>query len=366
MWVKIDDHVDQNTKIAQVGPLGFALWTAGLAYCNRTLTDGFIPWTVARSLLAWEFLAPPDENGKRRIYKMAAASGHVGLDVSSEFVIDLLLYAGLWEVVDGGYEVHDYKDFQPTRAQVEADRESGAERMRRSRERRREEPSVDLLRVSDTATPTVSDATCDASCDGVSDTHVSTDPCPVPDPVTRSRDPDPAAAAEPRAHARASSSSGEGNGTAVAVARRGKNGRMLLTGLQADISETWDSLQGRHVELTAAQLGEAGQLHDQAAEDGRREVFWEAMNDAARGGKPWTWFIEAVKGRLSGSDFRRPKPASNGYRPRAGPGPDLMGRYRGQVRTANEMTDEELAAWMQRRSEPQEGDPDEQADGRPV
>lgn len=124
VWVRLDDHFDENPKIAAVGPLGLALWTVGLAYCNRNLTDGFIPFNVANGLLSWEYLDPQDDTGRRKRWKVSVSSGMVGDDVSSERVIDLLVYAGLWEWDDdrGGYYIHDYDHFQPTRAEVEAER----------------------------------------------------------------------------------------------------------------------------------------------------------------------------------------------------------------------------------------------------
>ena len=122
VWVRLDDHFDQNPKVASVGPLGIALWTVGLAYCNRNLTDGFIPWVTARSLLSWEYLDPPTAEGHRRIQRIGITSGMAGDDVGSDTVICLLLEAGLWEEVAGGYRIHDYSEFQPTRAEVEAEK----------------------------------------------------------------------------------------------------------------------------------------------------------------------------------------------------------------------------------------------------
>ncbi len=121
-WVKLDDHFDEHPKIQAVGPLGIALWTVGIAYCNRNMTDGFIPWSAARKLLSWEFLGPEDEKG-RPVYQVAVSCGMAGDDVTCAFVIDLLLEAGLWEEVDGGYLIHDYLDFQPSKADLEAQRE---------------------------------------------------------------------------------------------------------------------------------------------------------------------------------------------------------------------------------------------------
>ena len=121
-WVKFDDHFDQHPKLAAVGPLGLALWTVGIAYCNRNLTDGFIPWSVARTLLSWEYLAPPDEDGRRRVHRISVSCGMVGDDVHSDDVIALLVYAGLWDEVEDGYVVHDYEQYQPSRASVEESR----------------------------------------------------------------------------------------------------------------------------------------------------------------------------------------------------------------------------------------------------
>jgi hypothetical protein len=123
VWVRIDDHFDEHPKFAKAGPLGMALWLAGLAYCNRTLTDGFIPWSVARALIAWEFLDPAaSKDGRRKRYRIAMTCGVVGDDVTSEFVIELLLTAGLWVEVDGGYRVHDYDQYQHTRERIEEER----------------------------------------------------------------------------------------------------------------------------------------------------------------------------------------------------------------------------------------------------
>lgn len=135
VWVRLDDHFDQNPKIAAVGPLGIALWVTGLAYCNRNLTDGFIPWNIAKSLLSWEYLEPPGDNGRRKVQSLSVSCGMVGDSVDAERVIDLLLYAGLWDVDDdrGGYRIHDYEQFQPSKEQVLEDRRASADRTAKSR-----------------------------------------------------------------------------------------------------------------------------------------------------------------------------------------------------------------------------------------
>jgi hypothetical protein len=94
-WVRIDDGFAQHPKVVAAGPLAMAMQVAALCYCNRNLTDGFIPRSVARTLL----------------------------DVSAKKIIISLLTSGLWREIDGGYQIHDYEDYQPTKAQIQAERE---------------------------------------------------------------------------------------------------------------------------------------------------------------------------------------------------------------------------------------------------
>lgn len=119
VWIKVDDHYDEHPKFARAGPLGVALWLAGMAYCNRNLTDGHVPWAVARNLVSWLYL---DETGPTQIYVGNPDSVHEEGAVTSPYVIELLISSGLWTEVTGGYHVHDYEHYQPTREQVEAEK----------------------------------------------------------------------------------------------------------------------------------------------------------------------------------------------------------------------------------------------------
>lgn len=116
-WVKIDDHFDEHPKLAAVGPLSWGMWLAGIAYCNRNLTDGFIPRNKAHALCSFEYI---DTEG--RIWELGRACGMSGEDIDSEWVIGTLVDGDLWEQVPGGYRIHDYEDYQPTKAQVLAER----------------------------------------------------------------------------------------------------------------------------------------------------------------------------------------------------------------------------------------------------
>ena len=110
-WVRLDDRFAQHPKVQQAGPLGLALQVAALCYSNQYLTDGFVPVTVVERLLQLD-------------------DPHV---VAGE-----LVEVGLWKTVDGGWQIHDYEQYQPTREQVLAEREAARERQLKYRKSRRD------------------------------------------------------------------------------------------------------------------------------------------------------------------------------------------------------------------------------------
>lgn len=123
VWVRIDDRYNEHLKFASAGPLGVTLWLAGMAYCNRNLTDGFIPWTVARTLVAWEYIGAA---GPTAILVALLDSDDEPAMVTSDLVIDQVVHSGLWDTVTGGYMVHDYLDYQPSRQAVMTERAAKA------------------------------------------------------------------------------------------------------------------------------------------------------------------------------------------------------------------------------------------------
>lgn len=90
-WVKLDDAFFDHPKIANLSDTAAVAFLRSICYANRNLTDGFIPMRKAR------------EFAKRK----AAAE----------------LAPSLWEVVEGGFRIHDYLDYQPSKSQVLAERE---------------------------------------------------------------------------------------------------------------------------------------------------------------------------------------------------------------------------------------------------
>lgn len=113
VWVRIDDRMPDNPKVAAAGPLALAMQVAGLCYSNRELTDGFIPRAIARRLLDW---SAEDESGTR--WRISRVSGMSGDDVDAEWVIGLLVDAGMWHETAGGYRIHDYEEYQPSKQDV--------------------------------------------------------------------------------------------------------------------------------------------------------------------------------------------------------------------------------------------------------
>lgn len=144
-WIKVDDHFDEHPKHAAVGPVGWGVWLAGLAYCNRNLTDGFIPWSVAEGMGGtWRVRVLEDDEINRvvqhRIWTIGITSGMQGDDMSGEWVADLLVEYGLWERVEGGFHVHDYESYQPSKADVLEERRKWADKKKSQRESPKESP----------------------------------------------------------------------------------------------------------------------------------------------------------------------------------------------------------------------------------
>lgn len=114
-WVRIESAVARHRKFQQAGPAASWLWLCGLAYCQESLTDGFIP---------------------------SEALPYLGVKRPLTLVPDLIR-AGLWEPCDKGWHVHDYLDHQKSAATMTAisheRKKNGAAGGRASGESRRAE-----------------------------------------------------------------------------------------------------------------------------------------------------------------------------------------------------------------------------------
>lgn len=90
---KFDDGLPSNPKFIAAGASACWLWFCGVLYCRRGLTDGLIPRVVVPTLVI----------GLSSPYKHAAR----------------LVEVTLWDAEGRDYRVHDFLDWNPSKAQVE-------------------------------------------------------------------------------------------------------------------------------------------------------------------------------------------------------------------------------------------------------
>lgn len=102
-WFKVDDQLHSHPKARRAGLESMGLWLLAGSHCMSYLTDGFVE--------AWFVESWPDGRA----------------------CAQRLVTHGLWLEVEGGWQFHDWAEFQPTRESVQADRDAAAERMRRVR-----------------------------------------------------------------------------------------------------------------------------------------------------------------------------------------------------------------------------------------
>ncbi len=107
-WARIHDSALTSPKIVKLfDPRDpFHLWVWGLSYCQTHLTDGAI---------------------------QMEAIPHGGAKAAAELVT-----RRLWEVAEGGYQVHDYFDWNDSRETITKKRSAARERMSVARDRSRE------------------------------------------------------------------------------------------------------------------------------------------------------------------------------------------------------------------------------------
>ncbi len=121
-WVRLDENFAQHPKVVKAGPLGMAMHVAALCYCNQHLTDGFVPKQIARTLLDLTGLGMGLWDGG------LVGGGH---DAEWEMIVNDLVEAGLWDPEDDGWVIHDYHDYQPSKAHILSIRKSRADAGRR-------------------------------------------------------------------------------------------------------------------------------------------------------------------------------------------------------------------------------------------
>jgi hypothetical protein len=97
-WFKIDDTFYDHPKIFDAPDCAVALWTRAGTWSARNLTDGFVPAGMPARLCD-----DPDT------------------------AVRQLMTRGLWQRTRGGYQFHDWADYQPSAEAVKKLRETRAE-----------------------------------------------------------------------------------------------------------------------------------------------------------------------------------------------------------------------------------------------
>lgn len=124
-WAKLDDEYPRHPKMQRIPAAlradAIALEVAGLCYSTRVLTDGFVAAAVVETLgLEVGFEHKRGLNRKRL-----------------RAVIGSLLDAKRWVSVPGGYQIHDYADYQPSASDVKEKRRLEREKKRKQRDQGR-------------------------------------------------------------------------------------------------------------------------------------------------------------------------------------------------------------------------------------
>lgn len=102
--IALDDNIEDHPKFVSLSDAAFALWVRCIGYCRRNLTDGYVPEQAARARI---------RSGKPKEVIEELLSPPEGLPDGNP----------LWLRVPGGYRVHDYLDWNPSKVQVEELRE---------------------------------------------------------------------------------------------------------------------------------------------------------------------------------------------------------------------------------------------------
>lgn len=153
-WTQLSDDWMDHPKILMVSELAAFLWVKSITYCNKHLTDGFVPRAALRKLTASK---TPDKLAEELV-------GAIPPGYS----------AGLWVACDGGWMVHHFLEHgNPSREKVTERRRAAAERQSQSRARRVSHGPEDCesrhVSQRDSHSDDQRDGTCDSHGDQTSD-----------------------------------------------------------------------------------------------------------------------------------------------------------------------------------------------------
>lgn len=111
-WVKLDDRFPSHRKVSLLSDRAFRLYVSALCWSSENLTEGLIR--------------------DRELSVVARVRG-------AKAATQELEEARLWNRVAGGWQIHDFLEYNPDRAKVKSEREANAARQKAFRERKKAE-----------------------------------------------------------------------------------------------------------------------------------------------------------------------------------------------------------------------------------
>lgn len=108
-WARFEDTFTSHPKVLKAGGDAAWLFVCAVIHCNRHLTDGVVDRAIVPAL-----------SDRKRPLELAAR----------------LEAVGLFDPHPDGWTVHDYHEYQASRAKVEAQRSAARDRMSRARSQR--------------------------------------------------------------------------------------------------------------------------------------------------------------------------------------------------------------------------------------
>lgn len=98
-WLRLDDKMSRHAKIVGLTDPAFRLHIHALLYCAEQATDGRV---------------------------LSAAAPTLSAHRNKPALIKELVDAGLWETLVGGWEIHDFLDWNPSKEETEKKRDARA------------------------------------------------------------------------------------------------------------------------------------------------------------------------------------------------------------------------------------------------
>lgn len=129
-YARIEENAMDHPKFIAINAGAWRMWCEGNTYCQRQLTDGFIPATAVKGF---------------RYYSAGALKQLLEALVPSK--------GPLWERVEGGYRMHDYLDWNDAAAKVLKARKDAKDRLDRWKAERDKKLHVTPLSETHFKTP---------------------------------------------------------------------------------------------------------------------------------------------------------------------------------------------------------------------